>query len=185
MKVITPSGVPSEEEDDLVLSAPAVRVQTDELEPTERGHQVHLLLQLAADYGRMPDSDSLCLAEAAEVFKQTDLAWVFRPETVGGKGLSEVPFIHRRGGETEERVTGVIDRLVVRPDRVDIIDYKTNRFGGEATRRASLVTHYRPQLASYREAVACLYPGHKLHTWLLFTEPGLPANKRLEEVTGI
>ncbi len=30
-----------------------------------------------------------------------------------------------------ERVTGIIDRLVVRPDRVDVIDYKTNRWNGD------------------------------------------------------
>ncbi len=187
MIVISPSGVSSAEEDEgLFAAGPAVRA--DETDPTERGHQVHLLLQLAADHGELPRTQSDHLAEAAAVFADPDLAWVFRPETVGGRGLSEVPIIHRRvaGGNdaVEERVTGVIDRLVVRTGRVDIIDYKTNRFGGDQARRAALVAHYRPQLASYREAVARLHPDCDVRTWLLFTEPGLPGDQRLEEVSG-
>jgi len=189
MSVITPSGVANGDDDEIAMSPTGVQRQEDELEPAERGHQVHLLLQLAADYGSLPTGDWACRDEAAAVFNSAELAWVFRPETVGGQGLSEVPIIHRRSaataGTVEERVTGVIDRLVVRPGRVDIIDYKTNRFGGEAARRASLVAHYRPQLTSYREAVARLYPDRALHTWLLFTEPGLPDKQRLEEVSGI
>ncbi len=94
--------------------------------------------------------------------------------------------IHRRvpgAGTIEERITGIIDRLVVRPERIDIIDYKTNRFGGDQKVRSNLVNHYRPQLATYAEVMAQLYPDRTIHTWLLFTEPGLSGDQRLEEVT--
>lgn len=184
MKVITPSGVHDDDGDDVPLSA-GPRTQSDETDPTERGHQVHLMLQLAADHGAMPPGSGAHYDEAETVFTDQELDWVFRPQNEGGQGLSEVPIIHRRAvadESAEERITGIIDRLVVRPDRVDIVDYKTNRFGGDEQVRTNLANHYRPQLASYREAVAQLYPDHAIHTWLLFTEPGLPGHQRLEEV---
>ena len=187
MKVITPSGVHDDNADESMPLSAGPRVQQDESDPTERGHQVHLTLQLAADHGALPVVSGAHFDEAAAVFEDTNLSWVFRPQDEGGQGLSEVPVIHRRAPEgkkpTEERITGIIDRLVVRPDRVDIIDYKTNRFGGDVAVRKNLVEHYRPQLATYGEVVAELYPDHTIHTWLLFTEPGLPSDQRLEEVT--
>ena len=100
-----------------------------------------------------------------------DDGWVFLPEP--GTGLSEVPVIHREpgDGQPESRVTGIIDRLVMRPGRADIIDYKTNRTGGDSARIDHLVEHYRPQLEAYRQVVGSLYPELAIHTWLLFTEP--------------
>ncbi len=184
MKVITPSGVPQDDADDMPLSA-GTRTRPDESDPTERGHQVHLMLQLAADHGVMPAGSGDHYREAATVFAAPELDWVFFPQNEGGQGLSEVPVIHRRPVLTdaaEERITGIIDRLVVRPGRVDIVDYKTNRFNGDPQVRANLANHYQPQLESYREVVSRLYPDHAVHTWLLFTEPGLADNERLEEV---
>lgn len=158
-------------------------------DPVARGTQVHLLLQLAADYGVMPGGSGPHWQEAGDVFADAELAWVFRPQDHGWRGLSEVPFVHRRAQRgadgVEERLTGVIDRLVIRDQRVDIIDYKTNRLGGEAAVRENLIAHYRPQLAAYREAVAALYPGFAVRTWLLFTDPELPACQRLAEVETI
>jgi ATP-dependent helicase/nuclease subunit A len=186
MKVVTPSGVPAADEDESVVLTAGPRPSSDEGDPTERGQVVHLLLQLAADQGVLPPAVSVHHAEAAAVFAAPELAWVFRPQEVLGQGLSEVPIIHRRPAAgpagIEERVIGVIDRLVVRPDRVDIVDYKTNRFGGDPAVRANLVHHYQPQLARYREAVAQIYPDRPIHTWLLFTEPGLAGPERLAAV---
>jgi len=182
MRVVSPSAVSG---GSAPLAAPRTAAPDDE-DPTERGHRVHLLLQLATETGVMVHGHGAHWDEAAAVFGDSALAWVFHPESEGGRGLSEVPIIHRRQGRTqdgvEERLTGVIDRLVVWPDRVEIVDYKTNRFGGDPELRRNLVEHYRPQLASYAEAVACLYPGRQIRTWLLFTEPGLPGDQRLAEV---
>jgi len=187
MKVITPSGGAEPEAADNERFTTPVRSAQDRTDAQARGTQVHLLLQLAADQGTMPPGCGDWHAEAEAVFAEQSLAWVFRPQDEGGRGLSEVPFLHRNplaaGATVEERVAGVIDRLVVRPDRVDIIDYKSDRFGGDSQRRASLVRHHAPQLASYREAAAGLFPDRPIHTWLLFTEPGLSGDQRLEEVT--
>ena len=157
-------------------------------EGIRRGNLVHLLLQQAAQMGRMPPGGGPEHAEAAAVFGDPDLDWIFHPETEQGRGLSEVPLIHRRPGSSadgpESRVTGIIDRLVLRPGRLDIIDYKTNRTGGDPALIATLREHYRPQLQAYRQALAELYPDREIHTWLLFTEPvpGAREGGRLEEL---
>jgi ATP-dependent exoDNAse (exonuclease V) beta subunit len=62
------------------------------------------------------------------------------------------------------------------------VDYKTNRFGGDAAVRDNLVRHYAPQLNHYRGVVARLFSDRPVRTWLLFTEPGLTADQRLTEV---
>ncbi|RKZ10488.1 hypothetical protein DRQ50_14420, partial [bacterium] len=135
----------------------------------EYGLRVHLLLQLVADEGVLPPGTGPAHDEARAVSEDPQLAWIFDPATVKGQGSSEAPIIMRR--EDGQRVTGVIDRLIVRPDRVDIIDYKTNRWGGDPGRRSELMKHYQPQLAAYAEAVAVLYPGRPVRTWLLLTDP--------------
>jgi ATP-dependent exoDNAse (exonuclease V) beta subunit len=108
----------------------------------------------------------------------------------GGVACSEAPVIARRAdparpgraAAVEQRITGVVDRLVVRPGRVDIIDYKTNRGAGDSARRAWLSEHYRPQLTAYREVIAALYPGRIVRTWLLFTDPLLADDEHLQEI---
>jgi ATP-dependent helicase/nuclease subunit A len=146
-----------------------------EISGTERGNRIHQLLQLAADLGSMPPGTGEIHTEAAAVFENPELAWIFRPED--GRGLSEVPVIHLRtaanNDNTEERITGSIDRLVLRPGRADIIDYKSNRLSGDPAYRKELVEHYGPQLAAYREVIQALYPKMEVHTWLLFTDPGV------------
>lgn len=65
-------------------------------------------------------------------------------------------------------LSGQIDRLVVLPDRVVIIDYKTNR--PAPTRVDEVPAAYRMQLAAYRAALAAIYPGRTITTCLLWTE---------------
>jgi ATP-dependent helicase/nuclease subunit A len=148
------------------------------------GNRVHLLLQIAAATGTVPPEIDAVRAEAAAVFDNPDWAWIFRP--AAGRGLSEVPVVHRRrpaDGGVEERVTGVIDRLVLQPGRADIIDFKTNRIGTDPAHRAALIEHYRPQMAAYREAVADLFPDRQVNTWLLFTDPAARDNGIVEIVS--
>ena len=151
-----------------------------------RGLEVHAWLQAAADAGSMPEGQGAAWAEAAAIFTDPKLNWVFHPQKIGGRGLSEVPVIHRRpagsDGKREERLTGVIDRLILRDDRIDIIDYKTDRSESDPGRLAGLVEHYRPQLTAYAEAVAAMSFGKPIHSWLLLTDPEL-ASGRLVEIT--
>lgn len=177
---VTPSGAESPD----VASVAPVADAEPAISGTVRGLEVHALLQLAADQGAMPPGEGPLHAEAAAVFDDTKLSWIFRPDGQGARGLSEVPIVHRRtlaAGRVPQQITGVIDRLVLAPGRADIIDYKTNRTGGSESRRDEWIAHYRPQLDIYREAMAALYPDREIGTWLLFTDPDLAAALRLVE----
>jgi ATP-dependent exoDNAse (exonuclease V) beta subunit len=83
----------------------------------------------------------------------------------------EEPFLWRisPGGDLVE---GVIDFLLHDPAarRSTIIDWKTNTIRPEEL--AELADHYRPQLCSYRDAVAQL-TGHATTAWLYSTATGL------------
>ena len=153
--------------------------------PAAHGDEVHRLLQAACNAGAMPTGSGLAFAEASAVFTAPELDWVFAAPA-DGAAFSEAPVIARRAapgpGGVEQRITGIIDRLVVRPGRIDIVDYKPNRGAADPAQRAWLGDHYRPQLAAYREVIAAVYPDREVRLWLLFTDPALAHASRLHEV---
>ncbi len=170
-----------------------------------RGESIHFWLQRAAEVGEMPeirsaadsrsaksekgvedlegtkdakDADDIeAYEEARAVFDNPAFTWIFHPANGGGRGLVEVPFIHRLtppapgAAGTEQRVIGVIDRLVLEPGRAVVIDYKSDAVTGEGAEMRRRVAAYRPQLVSYRQAVQALYPEREVSTFLLFTRP--------------
>ncbi|KGM31351.1 PD-(D/E)XK nuclease family protein, partial [Inquilinus limosus] len=106
-------------------------------------------------------------AEQAEIVATT-LAVLDQPgfEPLFGPGSrAEVPVV----GLVEGRaLSGQIDRLVVTPDSVLVVDYKTNRpppVSIESVPRAYLV-----QMAAYRAALRLVYPGRTVRCALLWTE---------------
>jgi ATP-dependent helicase/nuclease subunit A len=166
---------------------------SDEAEPSgevrakalKRGEAMHLWLQRATEIGTMPDGSGDVYEEAKAVFCNPEFAWIFFPETEGGRGLAEVPFVHRlppdlAGKEstadrtappTEARVLGTMDRLVLRPGRADVIDYKSDTTVKNRAEAMSVRTRYRSQMARYRDAVRALFPERTIGAYLLFTHP--------------
>src|ERR1019366_1624933 len=71
---------------------------------------------------------------------------------------------HRRGGG---RRGGLIDRLVVLPDRVLLADFKTNR-RPPTTVEATPVAYLR-QMASYRAVLRTIFPGRPVRCALIWT----------------
>ena len=65
-------------------------------------------------------------------------------------------------------VSGQIDRLVVTPDEVLIVDYKTNHAPPQAADDAP--PPYVRQLALYRDVLQRLYPDRRVRCALLWTE---------------
>ena len=173
IELITPSALAASSDE----LAPSMEDQVDGQDARRRGECIHLYLELAADAGELPagDADSDDRQEATELVDNPELSWIFRPHEHGGQGLCEVPLLHRLPvadpGQPEQRVRGIIDRLVLRPGRADVIDYKSNRIAGEEHEVEELVAHYRPQLEAYREAVQALDPAREVNCWLLFTHP--------------
>lgn len=131
-----------------------------------RGNLVHALLQSLPEmpedqralhgaaflarpaHGLDPAGQEAILAEALAVMALPALAPAFGPGS-----LAEAPVAGRVGGRT---VLGIVDRLVVEPHRVLVLDYKTNRAPPETVAEAP--EGYLRQLAAYR-AVLRQLPG--------------------------
>lgn len=73
-----------------------------------------------------------------------------------------------RRGRPPALVSGQIDRLVVTPAEVLIVDYKTNHAPPDAA--ADAPQAYVRQLALYRDVLQRLYPGRMVRCALLWTE---------------
>lgn len=134
----------------------------------------------------MPAGEGAAWKEADAVFRDGNLAWIFRPTGPQVLGLCEAPLmagrLEQKEGSVPEVITGVVDRLLVGSGRVDIIDYKTNRGAGDPATRKVLLEHYGPQLELYAEAVQAIFPGREVRRWLLFTDPDCPTADRLAQV---
>jgi ATP-dependent helicase/nuclease subunit A len=73
-------------------------------------------------------------------------------------------------GGREYAVSGRVDRLAILPDRVVILDYKTNRVPPQTAE--SIPFAHRAQLAIYRDILSPLYPGKRVDCVLVYTENG-------------
>jgi len=136
-----------------------------------RGTRIHLLLehlpalpratwQDAAErlIGETEDLPDL-LAETAKVIEAPNLSQVFAPDT-----LAEVPVSADLG---DRRLHGVIDRLIVTPDRVLAVDFKTNATVPDTP--AATPTGLLRQMGAYAHTLAAIWPDRKIETAILWT----------------
>ena len=87
---------------------------------------------------------------------------------------AEVPIVGKllKPDRTETLVSGQIDRLLIAPDQIWIVDYKTNAAPPAAI--VDVPPVYIRQLALYREVLALVYPAKAVRAVLLWTEmPGI------------
>ncbi len=160
-----------------------------------RGQLVHRLLQslpeladaqrepaarrfLTANGVTEPELDAT-VSEIMALFADARFAGVFsaaaRPE-VSIAAMIDLPDQDRLG------LTGQIDRLLVEPDRVLVVDFKTNRPPPDSVNDVPGI--YLRQLAAYTKAIARVYPGRAIECALLWTDaPALMPipNAMLEE----
>ena len=140
-------------------------------EATARGTAIHRLLEhlpaldpaARAEAARRvaPMAAPEAVAEALAVLADPALAPVFAPGT-----LAELPFaLPAAGGRPA--VAGTMDRVIVGPDRVTVVDFKTNAqvpHAPEATPAGLLA-----QMGAYRAAAAAIWPGRAIETAILWT----------------
>lgn len=101
------------------------------------------------------------LAEVAlGVISDPNLAQIFAPDT-----LAEVGFALPWAGGV---LAGSIDRMVVGPDRVLVVDYKSNQVVPASADQVP--EGYLRQLGAYAHAAEALYPEHRVETAILWTE---------------
>src|SRR5690606_11368122 len=109
-------------------------------------------------------------ARALSILSDPDLASIFGPDS-----RAEVPFsLLVTHGHAPARLEGRIDRLVVTPERVLIVDYKSD--SGVPARPDAVPPAYPRQLGLYRLAARLLFPGLPVEAAILWTQiPALMA----------
>lgn len=100
------------------------------------------------------------LDSALAVLADPAFAEIFAPDA-----LAEIPLAATIGGQV---VMGTADRLLIRDDRVTVIDFKTARRPPAALDRIPPATVR--QMAAYVAALRAIYPGREISAAVLYTQ---------------
>ena len=117
----------------------------------------HWLARMAGDLP--PDERDALMQSALAVMAHPDWATVFGPGS-----LAEVPIAALVG---TRMVNGTIDRLLITPDAIRIVDFKTDRRPPE--RIEAIAPAYLRQMAAYVAALQVIHPGRRIEAALLYT----------------
>jgi ATP-dependent helicase/nuclease subunit A len=167
---------PSRQEDpDPPMRSPLV---ADDPLRFRRGRLVHRLLQSLPDLtpsaraaaarrwlarpgqGLTDAQANALLGETLAILDDLEFAALFGPQS-----RAEVPVSGLVGGHV---VSGQVDRLVVLPREVLVVDFKTNRPAPSEPERVPAL--YLRQMAAYRGVLRLIYPGRPIRCTLLWTE---------------
>ncbi len=149
-----------------ILFRPGEAEGPDQAEAMRLGSLLHLLLERLpgvprADWPAFADAlgAGAQLAEATAVLDRPELAPLFAPGT-----LAEVAVTAPFGAG---RIVGTIDRLIVAPDRVTAVDFKSNR--ATPGRPEDVPEGILRQMAAYGAALAAIWPGRRVDLAILWT----------------
>jgi ATP-dependent helicase/nuclease subunit A len=171
---------PAEDEGHCVRTTESIRERARAL---QRGTLVHRLLQSLpdVDVARRPEAAGRYLARNAADWTKPERAALAKSvldliadarfaEVFAPGSRAEVSIVGRlaQPGRPPALVSGQIDGLVVAPDKVLIVDFKTNHAPPTATAEAPAA--YVRQLALYRAVLGKLYPDRPVRAALLWTE---------------
>jgi ATP-dependent helicase/nuclease subunit A len=180
--------------------APSPLAQTGGLGRYRRGELIHRLLQLLPDIGPaarpkaalsllqrerdLTDEQRAEMAKAAlTVLDDPRFAAVFGPGSRAEVALAGAAPDLPPG----LAVSGRIDRLVVEPDRVLVVDFKTNRPSPDRIEQAD--HPYLVQMAVYAAVLRAIFPGRRIEAALVWTDgPKLmpiPENLLVKTLTGL
>jgi ATP-dependent helicase/nuclease subunit A len=143
--------------------------------PRDRRHTAAARFLGRSAWGLSYAQQAEIAGEVARLLDDPQFGAIFGPGS-----LAEVPVTGLIG---ERVVSGQIDRLLVTADQVLVIDYKTDR--PPPAEAAQVAPPYLRQMAAYRAALACVYPGRAVRCALLWTHgPRLmPLDSRLLDDT--
>ncbi|WP_424966156.1 double-strand break repair helicase AddA [Dinoroseobacter sp. S375] len=139
-----------------------------------RGDRIHRLLEHLPSLPRADwpaattalldgaEDSATCLAEAQSVLDAPALAEIFAPETLAEVDLT-APLPSLGGGQ----MIGTVDRLLVTPDRVLAVDFKTNAVVPD--RAETVPLGLLRQMGAYAEALGAIYPDRAIETAILWT----------------
>ncbi|MBR0654292.1 double-strand break repair helicase AddA [Plastoroseomonas arctica] len=171
---LSPSALPGEEEGAAANPRPVG-------DPTgqrfRRGRLVHALLQhlpeqrperweatarrylARAGAGLGAEAQAEVAAEVLALLRHPDCAAAFAPGS-----LAEAPLAGRVRGRL---IAGQVDRIVVTPERILVVDFKTNR--PPPARDQDVAPLYLRQMAAYRALLRAAYPGREVACVLIWT----------------
>jgi ATP-dependent helicase/nuclease subunit A len=115
------------------------------------------------DAGLIPNIVDL-VDEALATLDAGDLSWIFEA------GLAEVPISATLPSLGQDRIFGIIDRLIITDTDVIAVDFKSNRVVPEIPAKTPI--GLARQMAAYRDALKQIYPNHRIRTLLLWTKTG-------------
>ena len=133
-----------------------------------RGTALHLMLehlpamppdQRAAVAARLATGDDQLAAEALRLLARPELAHVFAPNS-----LVEVPVLARLDGR---QISGAIDRLIVMPERILAVDFKSNRVVPNDA--ADIPEGILRQLGAYEAALTQIWPDRPVEVAIIWT----------------
>lgn len=178
---ISPSGLGGEK---VVDDGPGESEEGDAQEDLDgamlRGSRIHLLLERLPEIPRedwptaargllsggelKADAQEIAplLEEAERTLASDSLAHLFAPGT-----LAEVPLTAPLDALGGRRMNGIVDRLVVEPDRVLAVDFKTNAVIPESA--DACPDGLLRQMGAYADALSQVYPGREVATAILWT----------------
>lgn len=169
-KPYTPSKEESDEEPD--SASPLI----DNGKFYRRGTLIHRLLQfLPQNSGNHEDAIDTFLQQNNENFSPQEceqikievLKLLKNPEFAeifGADSQAEVPIM----GEVDGKILSAqIDRLIILPDKIKIVDFKTNRPPAQSV--ADTPPQYIKQLESYAKLMHKIYPQKPIETYILWT----------------
>ena len=148
---------------------PGESLSLTEDEAKARGTAVHLLLehlplipradwqQAAAALTPLATPD--VLDEAARLLDAPELAWLFAKDS-----LAEAPFSAKLGNRT---VFGTIDRLVIGPDAIRVVDFKSNSIVPASA--AEVPEGVLRQMGAYVACLGQIYPDRPILPFILWT----------------
>jgi ATP-dependent helicase/nuclease subunit A len=133
-----------------------------ELEPDERESRARDWLARQAGDVAEAEREAM-LASALAVLAAPGWAEIFSPAA-----LAEVPLAATVGDRV---VAGTADRLLVRPGRVLVVDFKTARRPPSGLAEVPPAT--LAQMAAYTAALEAIYPGRTVEAAVLYTQTPL------------
>ena len=173
-KPLSPSGLGG------AKALPGEAGEPDEAAAKRRGRQLHRLLEhlplwpdagwseiardllaTGEDTAATGETEAL-LAEAATVLRAPELAVLFGADTLAEVDISAP--LQELGGRI---ILGTIDRLLIGPDRVLAVDYKSNAL--QPTTPAEVPVGILCQMGAYAAALAQIYPDRRIETAILWT----------------
>ena len=136
----------------------------------ERGNLMHALLERLAGIpaeeraeagaaGLSSAADRAALETVLAILDTPDFSWVF-----GQGSMAEVPIAGPVAALAGRTVSGLIDRLIVRGDQIDVVDFKSG------APHAELPEAYLRQLAVYAAVLGEIYPAAHVSAHVLWLD---------------